>query len=229
MHSKILEDHWWEEITYFRRCVQEIIDTDAFCLSLMDIMADAIKQLNKTFNPESMRKVLRQCDILAEHLQLNYHELNLHTESPAKFFYDDFQLMLNECKTVIKMTDSLEHSRILKRLKVLLTVVKKFEKTLVVKVEDAEKERSFTFGDVTGTSRNDVKPLGENKISGSLAVAVDLEEFAKSFGVPKTPNRNSVFYQSKKRKRMRSSKKENTLPPNLKKDIHSPKRSSKSM
>lgn len=228
-HSKLLEDHWWDEIAHFRRCIQLIIDTNAFCLNLIDTMADAIKQLDQQFDLDLMQHTLRLCDVLFEHLQINYTELKLHIESPMKLHYDDFKLMLNECKAIVQVKPIVESQRIVKRLKVVRSVVKKFEKGLSTIGDGSEGgSKAFTFGEVTSASRmGDARPLGAHNVTDSLAVALDLDEFVRSIVDGNAPNRNSVFYQSK-RNRDRSTKKENTLPPNLKKNIHAPKRSSKS-
>lgn len=239
-----MEQHWWEEITYFRRCVQEIIDTDAFCLSLIDTMSDDIKQLTNAFDIDLVQQILRQCNIFHEHLQFNYLELKLHVESPAKLYYDDFKLMLNECRAIVKQrTEQIENERIIKRLRILRSVIKKLEKTINQKDvtetgEDDDKGKSFTFGNVTGTSR---ELLDDHKITDSMVVAIDLEEFVRSFASGSDAggtvidngqalNRSNVFYQSSRRRnrsRMMATKASN-LSPNLKRDINGPKRSSKS-
>lgn len=238
-HSKLLEEHWWEEITYFRRCVQDIIDSDAFCVSLIDKLSDTIKELNQTFDLDVVKRSLIWCDVLYEHLQLNYTELKLHVESPAKLHYDDFKMMLNECKAILKSNESIDNERITKRLRILRSVLKKFESTLNVKGKEdqpdamgvAKEPSSFTFGNLTQLSQHDLaKPLvDEHKLSDSLVVAIDMDEFLKSFEA-KIPQRNSVFYQSKRRRaRPKSPCTINkTLSPNLRKDINAPKRSSKS-
>lgn len=238
-----MEQHWWEEITYFRRCVQEIIDTDAFCLSLIDTMSDDIKQLTNTFDIDLVQQILRQCNIFHEHLQFNYLELKLHVESPAKLYYDDFKLMLNECKAIVEQrTEQIGNERIIKRLRILRSVIKKLEKTInqkdVTEASEDDKGKSFTFGNVTGTSR---EQLEDYKITDSMVVAIDLEEFVRGFADGPDAsgtvidngqilNRSNVFYQSSRRRnrsRMMSSKASN-LSPNLKRDINGPKRSSKS-
>lgn len=202
-------------------------------------MSDEIKQLTNSFNIDLVQHILRQCNVFHQHLQINYMELKLHIESPAKLYYDDFKLMLNECKAIIAPTiEHVENERVIKRLRILRSVIKKFEKTINEKDvsgagDDTNREKSFTFGNVTNTSR---EQLDELKISDSMVVAIDLEEFVKSFaggtGIDggKVLNRSNVFYQSSRR-RILSKKmvtEENTMLPNLKRDINGPKRSSKS-
>lgn len=239
-HSKLLEQHWREEVAHFRRCVQEIIDSSAFCVILIDDMSDAITELNKSFDANSMQKIISHSTVLHEHLQLNYTDMNLHIESAAKLHYDDFKLMLKECKAIARTTETVDSRRRVKRLQILRSVLKKLESTLSSKTNgDKENtmgtmhEQSFTMGNVTQMSRREMgRPWGQPKITDSMAVVVDLDEFMKSFEA-KAPQRNSVFYQSKRRRQRpplppsAPTDSARSPSPNLKKDIHAPKRCSK--
>lgn len=197
-------------------------------------MSDAIKELCQSYDANAVQQILGHCNVLLEHFQLNYIELKLNIESPAKLFYDDFKLMLAECKAIVETSETVESERIVKRLRILRSVLKKFENTLSSKNNDEDdamstvKERSFAFGNVTNMSQREMgRPWGEHKISDSMAVVIDLDEFVRSFDA-KAPQRNSVFYQSKRRRnRPQLPKCNNTMSPNLKKDINTPKRSSK--
>lgn len=244
-HSKLLESHWYEEINGFKCFVQSVIDTNMFCLNLIDAFDETLKEAAKNFDAHRMNTLLQQCDILCEHFKCNYSDLGLDKESKTRLYYDDFLLMVNECKAAVEKQDSIEHGRIVKRFKILLSVLKKIE--LSINSQDSPNKtnlgKSFTFGDVTMPRKNSATIIVDKKITDSLEVLVDFDEFisrsednqqtslARSSSPSKlgvSMRRNSVFYESRSRRTF-TRQKSRSISPNLKKDITAPKRASKSI
>lgn len=231
--TTFLEEHWNVSVNSFRQCAQEVIDTHAFCLILIDTINEIIRKLKKKFDNDLLKTILLQCDVLQEHMQHNYRELGLHNESALKLYYEDFKLMINECKACLRT--SIDQIRIRKRFKILLSVIKNVERSLILKESKNETSanKPLTFGNVSVPEDSDNKEICYNRITESLEVAIDLDEFIfKNDTVRKTlEHRSNIFYDTtRKQKHMHSfahSSQKLMSEANLKKDIACTKRASK--
>lgn len=134
------------------------------------------------FNKDVIRNVLTKCEIFKKHLTVNSENLKLNDESSLKLNYEDFILMLKECNAVLELSESetIETSRITKRLRVLYSVLKKFHK-------------SIKLIDTTNSLQQEIKNTDYNKLNSDELK--DSNQFFESFGI--TPSYCSFFYKSK--------------------------------
>lgn len=182
IHSSILEKHWKEEIEVLENYVQEIIDTNPFCQSLIEILSDCLEKLNLNFDKDLIKTVLTNCEIFKKHLTVNSENLKLKDESSLKLNYEDFILMLKECNAVLELSENetIETSRILKRLRVLYSVLKKLHKSV----------KSI---DTTNSLQQEIKNTEFNKLNSDELK--ESNQFFESFGI--IPSYCSFFYKSK--------------------------------
>ncbi len=109
--------------------------------------------------------------------------------------------MVKECKAAVVLLKEEEKSRIIKRLKILHSVLKKFHGTLKTEAEP-QIDKVLTFGDVT---------MPATKLSSNLNLAktqsmevlrsetIRTEKFFESMGIIATPVKK-VLYESKREK-----------------------------
>lgn len=188
--------------------IQDIIDTHAFCSSLIDHLNDTITILNRKYNADAATVMLSRSQILLEHLRVNYDELKLdQTESPRRLQFDDFKLMLNECAAALEIcSPEKDARRIVKRFRILLSVVKKFKNTLNDESSGgaSKTDSDFTFGNVSSPqsqlydrqSNGSSMPLSMQGINGSSEEAS--QTYFKSFGI--TSASCSILYENKSKR-----------------------------
>lgn len=147
----LLVRHWQREMNRLRRTVQSIIDTDAFCGSLFDQLTSVISQQQQKQQPADgraagVRAWLDNCAVLLQHLDANREELQLDVcqSAPAssaaddrRLMHADLALMLDECRAAVDACGPAEWQRVIKRLKIMQRVLKKFRATLDKGGEDA--------------------------------------------------------------------------------------------
>lgn len=201
VHSKLLQNHWNDEIAVLINSIQNIIDTQAFCGCMIDILSNSINSLSQTYDEDISDNLIYHCDALHQHFQLNFDELNLGAESSRKFYYDDFVLMLKECKAALVLCKKDENHRIIKRLKILLSVLKKFHGSL--KTDDESKhDKVLTFGEVTlppSKFSTKIKLVKTESMEVLTSESVTTEIFFKSMGITASPT-NIFLYESKREK-----------------------------
>lgn len=139
-HFDLLECHWKEETFYLQQNIQKIIDTNAFCTAFEDILEKSITNLNVKFDKHEFNEVLSKADVLSDHLKLN---LSCELDSSTK----DFYLMIKECYAGLSMIDDINTKRIIKRLKIMKTTVKRVKEALKphkieVKDDDSEEKQN---------------------------------------------------------------------------------------
>lgn len=129
-----------------------------------------------------IRTVLIKCEIFKKHLTVNSENLKLKDESSLKLNYEDFILMLKECHAILELseTETIETTRITKRLRVLYSVCKKMHKSI----------KSI---DTTNSLQQEIKNTDFNKLNSDELK--DSNQFFESFGI--TPSYCSFFYKSK--------------------------------
>ncbi|XP_037052544.1 serendipity locus protein alpha-like [Bradysia coprophila] len=200
IHSILLQSHWNDEIGVLIHSIQNIIDTQAFCSCIIDIFSTSINSLTQTFDKEIVQNLLFQCDVLNQHFQINYNDLELGTESPRSLYLKDFHLMIKECNAALVLCKEDEKNRIIKRVKILLSVLKKFHSTL--KAHDEPKEaKNLTFGEVTMPATKlslNIKTRTES-MEVLRSDTVRTEHFFESMGIAATPTKK-LLYESKREK-----------------------------
>ncbi|KAH8311626.1 hypothetical protein KR044_007276 [Drosophila immigrans] len=143
-HADILEHHFIEELVMFRNILHEIIDSRALIGSYLDMLAESISNADKNGPKDALLKIAQMGDILYQHFQLklNYQELS----EDGLRYHQDFVTILRECQTVLELSTQIDQNRIIKRLKVLHSVL--------TKLRDA-----FGRQEVLGTSCTDDNSL----------------------------------------------------------------------
>lgn len=202
VHSNLLQSHWNDEIVVLINSIQNIIDSQAFCGCIIDILSTSINNLSHSFDKDIISNLILHCDVLSQHFEINFNDLSLGVAgSPRSLHFDDFHLMIKECKAALVLCKADEENRIIKRLKILLSVLKKLHASL--KAEDEQKtDKVLMFGDVTVPS---IKlPSNKNSAkSGSMEVllgaTVTTEISFESMGIVASPTRK-VLYESKREK-----------------------------
>lgn len=204
--TKYLENLWTETIRDFRRSIQEIINSHALCLVIIDLMHHMLHESNESNGNYQiyLKSIINHCEILLEHIQLNATELNLLDDAQLKIHFDDFKMMLNECKAGLKAINSIDATRIKKRFNILISLIKKMCKAIAIiennrKDETVDDGEHFTFGHVTAPDDIDKtqnEPL-YGSLSDSMNVIVDLNEFIEKNDVVKREltHRSEIFYK----------------------------------
>ncbi|XP_034664412.1 serendipity locus protein alpha [Drosophila subobscura] len=121
-HADILEHHFNEEILIFRNLIHEIIDSRSLISNYLDMLAESIHLAVKS-PPRDHLLIVQMGSVLEEHFRLpvNYSELS----DDGKRLHTDFMLILSECLAVVSLSTPVEPKRIVKRLKILYSVLAK--------------------------------------------------------------------------------------------------------
>jgi hypothetical protein len=136
----ILQEHFEEEINILQRYIHQIIDTNAFCSSLIDQLQVIIDASKKCFDKPAIAKMIKKSEILLAHFNVNCENLNFGSDKISKFFYNDFKLMIKECEAILTFQEPIENEnqRILKRLSILNATLKKLQNALRLNVNNVE-------------------------------------------------------------------------------------------
>lgn len=131
-HSRLLEEHWRDEMMIFQSEIQGIIDTDAFCLSILDILSTLLEDSTQASDPVALERALKQVKILHNHLEITKDSLQIDGNPTQEKNFSDFCKMLAECDAALKLreVENIEMVRITKRFRILLAVLKRFQKSL---------------------------------------------------------------------------------------------------
>lgn len=124
-NSQIFCDHFEEEIENFKMAVQEIIDSSAFCKGYLDILEEFVDKFSESTTKSDLEDVLFKGTVLLDHFKINSENVACDKEKLEKFI-----MMMEECQAITKCFGSVDSSKILKRLKILRTVLKRLEKEL---------------------------------------------------------------------------------------------------
>uniref|UniRef100_A0A182WFS8 Serendipity locus protein alpha n=1 Tax=Anopheles minimus TaxID=112268 RepID=A0A182WFS8_9DIPT len=131
-NSMVLEKHWLEESATLCVLVHKIIDTNAFALSLIELLDAAVDVLQHSFNLPQALEMVRKAEIFLHHLEINSSEVNLQDEI-LNIHYVDYRTMVLECKAIVKCAErdaNIDQSRILKRFRVLQAKLRKIQMTI---------------------------------------------------------------------------------------------------
>lgn len=169
--NEIFGAHFNEEIQNFKKALEEIIDCPAFCRSYIAILQDFIDNFKDSNKPQ-LDEILYKGRIFHDQFKNNLENLKIEKEK-----YDKMLRMLEECEAISKCYFEVDKSKILKRLKVFKSTLKKIEVEFAVIEKKAKGEQAVVFM----TSEE----LAESYI------------MFQSFGI--SPNHRSILYESRKR------------------------------
>ncbi|XP_050067094.1 serendipity locus protein alpha-like [Anopheles maculipalpis] len=131
-NSVLLENHWLEESSNLCVLVHKIIDTNAFALSLIELLDGALDELQAGFNIQKALEMVRKGEIFLHHLEINSVEVNLQ-EKILSLHYGDYRTMVLECRAIVKCAErdaTIDSSRIVKRFRVLQAKLRKIQMTI---------------------------------------------------------------------------------------------------
>lgn len=195
-HALILESHWKHEMSSLQETIHKTIDTKALCSAFIEHLQLVNDELTRHWDDTVARTVLDKCAVLIQHFRINRNDLELdRLQSKRRLCYENFQIMIAECRAAIdqKLND---RARIVKRFKVLRTMLKKFKATFfVTPTED------FTFGNVSLPESGICCGLLRPDQSLSMMAAkkdssINPEEYFKAHGIEATSC--SILYESKR-------------------------------
>lgn len=129
-HSKLLEDHWLDESALLRCHVQKIIDSNAFALCLIEIIEAGIDRMAESFDPTDAENLVRKANVFKQHVEINATDLKLNQTESFRLYFEDFKMMVLECKAIVKCFEedpSIGEDRILKRFRILLGKLRKIQ------------------------------------------------------------------------------------------------------
>lgn len=129
-HADILEQHFKQELVIFRNVIHEIIDSRAMIGSYLDILGESITNAEKLYPKGQLFQISQMGNVLIQQFQLriNYQELCVEGER----FYKDFTVILRECQAILGQNEHVDIKRIVKRLKILYTVLSKLRDAIGV-------------------------------------------------------------------------------------------------
>lgn len=132
--TDVFKKHFEEEARSLQHHVQQIIDTVAFCATLMDRLNKDIEENSKNFDEKALKNLILRSNVLLQHLQINTKSLNLSTDKVSKFYFNDFKLILTECEAIINFPDPIDdrERRILKRFKILNSTTRKLQNAIKI-------------------------------------------------------------------------------------------------
>ncbi|XP_049289133.1 serendipity locus protein alpha [Anopheles funestus] len=128
-NSMVLEKHWLEESATLCVLVHRIIDTNAFALSLIELLDGALDALQQSFNLPQALEMIRKAEIFQHHLEINAIDVNLQDEI-LNIHYGDYRTMVLECRAIVKCAErdaNIDPSRIIKRFRVLQAKLRKIQ------------------------------------------------------------------------------------------------------
>lgn len=178
-NSQIFCDHFEEEIDNFKTSVQEIIDSSAFCKGYLDILNGFLEKYSDSTTKSDLEDVLYKGQMLVEHFKINIGCLPADNEQ-----LDKFLTMLEECQSITNCFESVSSSKILKRLKILRTVLKRLEKEL-----SGDKRKSIYEND------DDLLTMASEDVCQSY-------KMFESFGI--SPSIRNILYENSQKGRKAS-------------------------
>ncbi|KAH8277672.1 hypothetical protein KR018_003301 [Drosophila ironensis] len=134
LHSEILEQHFSEEVNIFKTALQEIIDSRAFVGCYLEILTAGIADAEKSLSKQRLHDLSQMALLLLEHFQLDVNRQTIpETRDPKEAeYFEQFIRILRECKAILMCASQVEPQRIIKRFKVLRTVLRKLHNSLGV-------------------------------------------------------------------------------------------------
>lgn len=141
-----MEQHFNEEVAIFKNSIQEIIDSQAFASCYWDLLTQTLKQNNKEYNKDSLKDIIKMAEFLYEHFQLPVNFKELQKEPKSLELFKKFDLLLQECQAVLNCeAPQLEPQRVLKRFKILRSILRKLIDELGDKTANGVGNKSQVF------------------------------------------------------------------------------------
>ncbi|XP_044314843.1 serendipity locus protein alpha [Drosophila rhopaloa] len=127
LHSDVLEQHFNEEAAKFKAALQEIIDSRALLGCCLEILTSGISATEKLYDRQRLEDLAQISLLLVEHfhLEVNRKVLAETKNQVGEEYYHQFIRILRECKAILMCASQVEPQRILKRFKILRTVLRK--------------------------------------------------------------------------------------------------------
>ncbi|XP_034477937.1 serendipity locus protein alpha [Drosophila innubila] len=128
LHSELLEQHFKEELSKFKTALHEIIDSRAFVTCYLQILTAGILAAEKQFDKVQLEDLVQMGFFILEHFQLNVNQKCL-LEIGQECF-QNFIRILRECKAILMCASQVQPDRIIKRFKILRTILRKLHTTI---------------------------------------------------------------------------------------------------
>ncbi|KAH8336694.1 hypothetical protein KR059_001190 [Drosophila kikkawai] len=147
LHSDILEQHFNEEVTKFKAALQEIIDSRALLGCYLELLSAGIASNEKVCDKERLQDLAEMSMLLFEHFHLDTNRKVL-TETKNQVgeeYLQQFVRILRECKAILMCASQVEPQRIIKRFKILRSILRKLHGCLGVGKRD-ENEPTHQMG-----------------------------------------------------------------------------------
>ncbi|XP_022225878.2 serendipity locus protein alpha [Drosophila obscura] len=127
LHSEVLEQHFDEEVSKFKAALQEIIDSRAFLGCCLEILTAGISVAEKHYEKGALEDLLQMALFVLEHFQVEVNRTVL-AETKLQIgqeYLQQFIQIIRECKAILMCASQVEQKRIIKRFKILRTVLRK--------------------------------------------------------------------------------------------------------
>ncbi|XP_017148525.1 serendipity locus protein alpha [Drosophila miranda] len=127
LHSDVLEQHFDEEVAKFKATLQEIIDSRAFLGCCLEILTSGISAAEKHYEKVPLEDLLEMALFVLEHFQVEVNRTVL-AETKLQIgqeYLQQFIRILRECKAILMCASQVEPKRIIKRFKILRTILRK--------------------------------------------------------------------------------------------------------
>lgn len=160
-HRFLLDSHWNEQTTLIQQNIQKIIDTKVFCSTFEEILEKTVSKFNQNFDANEMKDILTKAEVLEDHFRLNL------TDESMKPLLRDFHVMVKECQAGLKLASEIDTKRLVKRLKILKTTVKKVREGLMPQIINVESRKECS---------KDATPQKKQKNLSSFKLLPDVEE-----------------------------------------------------
>lgn len=128
LHSELLEQHFKEELSKFKVTIQEVIDSRAFVGCYSQILTAGIEVNEKEFDKAQLDDLVQMGFFILEHFQLDVNRKVIMKEGQECF--QNLVRILRECKAILMCASQVDPCRIIKRFKILRTIVRKLHSNI---------------------------------------------------------------------------------------------------
>ncbi|KAH8383281.1 hypothetical protein KR009_007714 [Drosophila setifemur] len=157
-HADILEHHFNEELLIFRNVIHDIVDSCSLINNYLDMLGESIHVQEKSH----LKLIVQMGDVVVEHFRLpvNYAGLG----EGAKRVHKDFIVILRECKAIVNISIPVDPKRIVKRLKIMYSVLAKLRDFIS---KDNQESDCSIFSQGSVVPRNATRTIDRNSRSVS--------------------------------------------------------------
>ncbi|KAH8254140.1 hypothetical protein KR032_008652 [Drosophila birchii] len=189
LHSDILEQHFNEEVAKFKAALQEIIDSRALLGCYLELLSSGISANEKAYDKERLQDLAQMSLLLLEHfhLETNRKVLAATKNQVGEEYLHQFVRILRECKAILMCASQVEPQRIIKRFKILRTILRKLHGCIGMGKNRNEDESPHQMG----------KHVSEDTIDGQETDDDNLVNFT---GL--TTGQGSILYDTERRSRV---------------------------